>query len=67
MDDDRGMVAIVLLIVAVVFVGGLIAGSNTGKDLVAEEWCISLGYDTGEYDNGMDNVVCKHVEIMEGE
>ena len=71
MDNDfdlrLDLYLLIILVAIVFFVGGMVVGSNYGMDIVADDWCISLGYGMGEYDNDMDNVVCTHVEIMEGE
>lgn len=41
------LMAIVLLAVVVLGIGAI--GGMIGKDILAEQWCISLGHDTGSW------------------
>ncbi len=65
--DQFFMLLLIACLVALLLLGGIALGTSWGRDEVANEWCISLEYDMGEYDNDMNNVVCKYVEIIEGE
>lgn len=64
MNDEIEVLGAVLLIaifIALFFIGMSI-GFDLGQDNIANDWCVSLGYDTGEYDDGAENIVCKYID-----
>ncbi len=59
-----GVVLVVIIAVALVLIG-ISIGTSTGEDAIANTWCISLGYDTGEYDATAQIVVCNQTSTPE--
>ncbi len=67
MNDENKFLSAVLVIAFAVLIllGGMAIGSDGGRNDIANDWCVSLGYDTGEYDRSAENIVCKYVETLE--
>ncbi len=65
-DNDKFLTVVLAIAFAVlILLGGIAIGSDGGRNDIANDWCVSLGYDTGEYDRSAENIVCKYVETLE--
>ncbi len=67
MNDGKEVLGAVLVVLIIIlfFFAGIAVGAKWGQDDIANDWCVSLGYDVGEYDDGAENIVCKYIETLE--
>ena len=60
-DEDKGYVWAILVVLVFAIVVGIVLYAS-GASTVADSWCRSLGYDSGEW-TYVEKTVCKTINI----